>query len=84
MPIDIERYQKLKKKADAARTKMERTRGRRQELIKTVKEQYGCDSQKQLNAEIEKAEKELAEREAAFDTALEAYENEFAERGLDD
>lgn len=78
--MDMARYQKMKKQVEQLRSEAERAAGREEQLMKQLKDQFGCttieeaqDKLKQLQTEAEKAKK-------VFDRKFDLFEAEWGEK----
>lgn len=69
MSINLEEYNRIKKAADDRRKEVDQAEGAYNQLLKDLKEEFGCDS-------IEAAEAKLVELEVQEKAAEEAYQTE--------
>lgn len=82
MPIDLEKYQRLKRKADEAKTTHDRAVGALEEQTKSLKTDFEVDS---LEAGETLHSKLLIEEQAAeteYNTALQEFESTWKEKLL--
>jgi predicted nucleic acid-binding Zn-ribbon protein len=79
MAIDIEEYRRLQKRVDRAKEEAAKAQGVWEQAMSAIKAEYGCDSIPAAQKLLAKLDKEAAAAEAAYNTALAAFEEEWAD-----
>ncbi len=74
MPIDIEEYQRLKKRSDQARSDADRAAGTIEEKMKQIKADFQVDTIDAAEVELVRLEKEEAEIVEKYNEAKAAFE----------
>ena len=81
---NLDKYLKLKKRVDTARQEADRAEGAEKEVMKQIKNEFGCDTlvqsqkkQKQLKGQMESSKEE-------FEAAIEKFEEDWSEELEDD
>lgn len=77
--ISVERYEELKRKAEQHRREADRVQGSLQQIMRELKEEFGCKSLEQANALLEKKRKALALKEKEAEKLLAKIEEEFGD-----
>ena len=73
-------YQVLKSKADKLRKEAEKAEGSLETLMKRLKDEYGLDSLEAAQDKIKELTAVVATAEAAYNSKLAAFEEEWGER----
>ena len=72
--ITEDQYRRLKREVEEAKAEADRARGSLDQLMKRLKDEFGCETLKEAKAKLVQVEakKEIAQEH--FETALRAYE----------
>lgn len=74
MPIDIQKYNRLKERLDAARSNAARAEGALESIQKKMLEEYGCSTIEQAEAVLADLKNKRDLAEAEFTDALSQFE----------
>ena len=80
MAIDVEKYQRLKKRADKAKTDADRAAGALDRTMDELKTEFDCETIEDAEARLKELEADEAEAETAYDKALAEFETAWADR----
>ena len=75
----LDRYQKMKRKADELRREADRAEGALEQLMEKLKEDFDCDTLEEAEQLSKRLEKEAKEAEEQFDVAVEEFEEEWGD-----
>lgn len=70
-------FKDLKEEVQEARATADRAKGAMETLVKTLKDEFECDSPKEAKALLEKLEREMEKAQKAFDEAREDYQEKW-------
>ena len=74
MPIDLELYQKIAKKAEDLHQEAAKARGALEQLMRELEENYGCGTFDEARTMLEDLEDKAAKEEKTFGKLLADYE----------
>lgn len=77
MSIDLEEYQKLKARALELKAESDRASGALEQHMRTLKEDFGCDTVEEAKKLLAKMEEEEAKYEAEYKQELERFEEKW-------
>ena len=77
---DLRRYERLKREVDEAQSEADRAVGAREQALRTLCEEFKCDSLAEARERRKKLEAQLKDAEVDYDGALDEFEREFADR----
>lgn len=77
--MNLDQYQRLKAKVEAARKRADKAAGALDQLKKQLKDEFGCTDLKAAKALLKKLESSEAEAERAADAAMEAFDEKWGE-----
>jgi hypothetical protein len=77
---DVSEYEKLKKKAERLRQEADRAAGARDAALKTLKDEFGCDSIEAAAAMLEKLKSEEARVAAEFEQEFSDFKAKWGEK----
>ncbi len=80
MTISLAEYDKLKKAAEESKAEADRAQGALQQLLKKLKEEYDCNTLEEALLLLNQLKKKETATEADFDTALQAFKNEWGSK----
>lgn len=80
MTIDMKKYRELKDRADAARRRADRAEGALGQLMARLKSEFGLDTTKEGEAELQRLESAAQEAESRFSRAMAEFEERWASR----
>jgi hypothetical protein len=80
---NTDEYLKLKKKADAAQKKADKAQGAYDQILKQLKDEFGCSSLEEAQLLLKKMKKKEKKIVKEFDEAMEAYTKECADNESD-
>lgn len=75
--IDEAKYKKLKKQAEEARSDRDRATGQLEAIMARLHDEYDCDTIEQAEKKLTKLTKAAKEAEAAYDSAVEEFEEQW-------
>lgn len=78
--INLEKYNRLKKKADDAKREADRAEGTLKALKDELKEEFGCSTLKEAKALLAELETEQEKAETRFNKELDAFEKEYGDK----
>lgn len=78
--MNLEKYQKLLKKAEELRSQADRADGKLQQLKEQLKKEFGCNTIKEARTKFKKLDAEYKQATKAADEAMEKFEQEFGDR----
>lgn len=70
-------YRRLKQDVEDAKSEAERSRGAHEQLVKRLKEEFGCDTVKEGKAKLKQLEAEAKQAEKEFQAAVKEYEKKW-------
>lgn len=79
MAIDEAKFKKLKRAAEEARQARDRAAGQLEAAMDRLKDEFGCDTVEEAQDLAKLLDAQAAEAEAAYDEAVEAFEEEWSE-----
>lgn len=77
--IDIEQYNRIKKKADQARADVQRAEGALDQVMKNLKDDFGCSTIEEAEAKLIELEEQEKAAEAAYQTELAAFQEKWGD-----
>ena len=80
MPINVEEYQRLKKKSETAKSEVSRAEGAIENQMEKLKKEFNCQTVEEAEAmlvELEGKEKELSEE---FERKLDEFKQKWGDR----
>lgn len=84
MKRELRDYILLKEKVEEAQSKADKAEGALNEVLKTIKKEFGCKSLKEAKVKLKKLKKEEAKAEEEFDKAMTEFEEKWGELLEDD
>ena len=78
--MDLREYTDLKNKVEALRRKAERAQGAYEQLLKRLKDEFGCDSLDAARALLNKTEREVKKAKERFEQAKTEFEQNWQEK----
>ena len=78
--MDIEEYSNKKRSREEIIRKYDQAIGAREQLMKQIKEKFGCDTLEELASRIEADESKLSKLKQLHKTEEEAFFSEFGDR----
>jgi predicted nucleic acid-binding Zn-ribbon protein len=79
MPVDLRKFDKLKREVETARQQKDRAEGALQQAMKQLKDEMGCDSLDEARELEKKLSRQVKKAEADFESELEAFEEKWGE-----
>jgi len=79
MPINLDRYRKLKADVDRCQREADRAEGALSQLMAKLEEEFGCKSLKEAEKLLVKLRKESKKAEKEFGEALNEFEEKWEE-----
>lgn len=79
MKASVELYQKLKKKADEAKTDADRAEGSLENQLKKLKEEFGCETVEAAQKMAVELKGQLEEEEASFEEELRRFQEKWGD-----
>ncbi len=76
----LKKYMRLKKDVETAQQRADRSQGALDQLMKTLKEDYGCETLKEAKKKLKSLQKQEEEVREAFETAVEEFEEKWEEQ----
>ena len=77
---EIKDIERLKKKVDSYKSKIQRAKGAKDEALRNLKEDFDVDNIDDAKALLEKLEKKEKKTKAQFDDALDEFKETWGER----
>ena len=75
--MDLDRYQKLKKRVDKLQHEKSRADGALAQTMDRLKKEHGCKSLSEASAKLKKMTKEQEKAEREFDSAVGQFDEEW-------
>jgi predicted nucleic acid-binding Zn-ribbon protein len=79
MPVDLRKFERLKKEVESARQQKDRAEGALQQAMKQLKDEMGCDSLDEARELEKKLSKQVKKAETDFESELESFEEKWGE-----
>jgi predicted nucleic acid-binding Zn-ribbon protein len=79
MPVDLRKFDKLKRELQTARQQKDRAEGALQQAMKQLKDEMDCDSLDEARELEKKLAKQVKKAEADFESELESFEEKWGE-----
>ena len=79
MALDLDKFQRLKKKSEDAKTAYDKAVGTLEEKMKTLKENFGVETLDAAKKLLEEMQDEYKEPEQQYDNKLAAFEEKWGE-----
>ena len=76
----LQRYLDLKEKADRLRREADRAAGAEEQLMKRLKEEFGCDSVKKAESLLENLRQEIETGEEWLKTLMGEFESKWSDK----
>jgi multidrug resistance efflux pump len=80
LPIDLNRYKKLKDEVANAQRVADRAQGALSQVMASIKEEYGCDTLPEAEALLKTLEKKAAKSEKEYHDALTEFERDWGDK----
>lgn len=77
--IDLEKYDRLKKKADKAKEDIARAEGALEQQLKKLKEEFDCETVEQAETLLVTLKKEEAAAESAYNEKMVEFEKKWGD-----
>ena len=78
--MELDRYQTMKKQVEKLRSEAERAAGREEQLMKQLREQFGCKTIEEVRDKLEQLQAEAAKAEKIFNRKFKLFEEEWGEK----
>jgi predicted transcriptional regulator len=78
--ITVERFQKLKRQEEESRREADRAQGALENLLKRLKEEFGCASEEEAQKLLKRLSKESEKLEASLEEKVRRLEEEYKEK----
>ena len=78
--MELDQYQKMKKQMERLRSEAERAKGKEEQLLKQLQDQFGCRTIKEAKDKLVELECEKGKAEKAFDRKLKLFREEWGEK----
>jgi len=76
---DIKTLQRLKERVDDLRQEVNRSTGARDEAMRTLKKEFGCENISEAKKLLKKKKEDEEQKREAFDKAMKTFEDEWSE-----
>ena len=80
MSIDVKRYEELKSDVEEAQQKVQRAKGSIDELMKRLKQEFGCNTVAEAEKKLVQLKKQSDTLEAEFDKKMKKFEADYADK----
>jgi len=77
--LDLKEYQRLKAQVEEAKAEASKAEGVYEQCMQRLEEEFGCKTIKEAVKALAASDAELAEAEAAYNAARDAFEKEWAD-----
>jgi predicted transcriptional regulator len=78
--ITVERFQKLKRQEEESRREADRAQGALENLLKRLKEEFGCSGEEEAQRLLRRLSKESEKLEASLEEKVKRLEEEYGEK----
>lgn len=80
MTLSVRQYEELRDRAADSKALAERAAGARAQLLKQLKEKFGCDSLKEAKRLLKKKREELEAQEEKVKSLVEKFNDEYGKK----